>query len=342
MMEWLANISVKWVLVAVGILLLLRLLLLKSHGTRELCAATCEFLESALVAIVFVFLLVRPFFIQAYFIPSGSMRPTLQESDRILVNKLVYRLSPPRRGDILVFRPPADRVPDEKDYIKRLIGLPGETVEVVPQRLMVDGKTLLRLTRREASDVRSESFRPDLSVGFTLPIGSGSVIMAEDTATITGGLEGSVKVATFRPGDAIRHGETTVFRNGELLLNAAYGPVEVTYDLTQWGGENGLEGMVFSITGTPRLILVRGERMELDEGHVLINGKRLPESYLAESPNYAMPPFRLPAAHYFMMGDNRNESQDSHAWGPLPADRVIGRAEVLFWPPGRFRWIHGR
>ena len=55
--------------------------------------------------------------------------------------------------------------------------------------------------------------------------------------------------------------------------------------------------------------------------------------------SYPLPPLRVPEGHYFVLGDNRNNSFDSHAWGPLPAGRVSGRAELIFWPPRRFRGI---
>src|SRR5438128_2287550 len=115
MMEWLANLSVRWVLVAIGLLVATRAALL--HGSRaRALAAVGEFLESATIAVVVVFLVIRPHFLQAYYIPSESMRPTLKEGDRVLVNKWIYRLTSPRRGEIVVFRPPEDKVPEPRDY----------------------------------------------------------------------------------------------------------------------------------------------------------------------------------------------------------------------------------
>ncbi|HEU4753560.1 MAG TPA: signal peptidase I [Armatimonadota bacterium] len=337
-MEWLANISVKWVLVAVGLLAVVRLLVLTRWKRWKGAPTAREFIEAALVAVVIVFLVVRPYFFQAYFIPSPSMRPTLMESDRILVNKLTLRFSPPHRQEIWVFRPPADRVPEEKDYIKRVIGLPGETVEVVPTRLMVDGKRLIRFTRDPASTVAEQNFE-HTPIGFTLPLGKGSVTLRDNVASINPGLYEDLKVIPYGPRDRIRADRFTVYVNDRLVYAVSMGRLTTSDALSQWGGDPSLEGTVYSVSGNPRLILVRGRELTLDPGHVLINGRRLDEPYLAEPPLYAMRPLRIPPAHYFMMGDNRNESFDSHAWGPLDAGALTGRAELIFWPPSRMRLI---
>ncbi|MDX1931837.1 MAG: signal peptidase I, partial [Capsulimonadales bacterium] len=89
-----------------------------------------DLLESLIPAIALVFFLLRPFVVQSFFIPSGSMQPTLWEGDHILVNKWVYRMRPPLRGEVIVFRAPKDASFEDKDFIKRVIGLPGDTVEV--------------------------------------------------------------------------------------------------------------------------------------------------------------------------------------------------------------------
>jgi signal peptidase I len=83
--------------------------------------------------------LVKTFLIQAFYIPSGSMLPTLEIQDRVLVNKLSYDLHPVHRGDIIVFKSP-DQTPGQvKDLIKRVIGIPGDTVEAHDGKLFVNG-----------------------------------------------------------------------------------------------------------------------------------------------------------------------------------------------------------
>jgi signal peptidase I len=85
---------------------------------------------------------VKTFLVQAFYIPSGSMLPTLQEQDRVLVNKLSYDVHDVHRGDIIVFKGPEQAEGQVKDLIKRVIGLPGDTVEAHDGQLYVNGQPL--------------------------------------------------------------------------------------------------------------------------------------------------------------------------------------------------------
>lgn len=339
-MEWLAYISVKWVLVIVAVLLLARQVLRSGRVHNPDILALREFLDAGLAAVVIVFLIIRPFLFQAYYIPSESMNPTLTQSDRVLVNKFIYRFQRPHRGEIVVFRPPEERVREVKDFIKRIIGLPGETVEVVPKTLLVDGKTLMRFTSHSASDMMTENYDPKQSIGFTYALNGGSTYLEKESgeAVITNGREYELRVATYRKGDPVAYSANEVLVNDKPVLSVVFGPIrETSRDLTQWGGDPRLKGRLFTVNGTPRLILVQGKQLDFDEGHVLVNGRRLNEPYVAENPLYALPPTRVPKGQYFVLGDNRNYSYDSHAWGNLAAGRIIGRAELLFWPWDRHR-----
>lgn len=90
-----------------------------------------------------VALVIKTFLIQAFFIPSLSMAPALQEDDRVLVNKLSYDFHDVNRGDLVVFeRPPNEPASEVKDLIKRVVALEGETVENRDDRLFVDGRPL--------------------------------------------------------------------------------------------------------------------------------------------------------------------------------------------------------
>ena len=203
MTDWLANISLGYVIAAIVILFFARLFFGRREGAAAKSAA--EISESALIAIALVFLIIRPFVIQAFYIPTGSMRPTLLEQDHILVNKFIYRFHEPRRGDIIVFKSPPGASLDgrEADFIKRLMGVPGDTIEV-------------------------------------------------------------------------------------------------------------------------------------KDGAVYRNGERLNEPYILQTPDYEMPPVKVPPARLFVMGDNRRNSNDSHEWGTLDRKRVIGEAMFRFWPFSRF------
>jgi len=86
---------------------------------------------------------VKTFLIQAFFIPSGSMLPTLHEDDRVLVNKLSYDLHDVNRGDLVVFeRPEGETAGQIKDLIKRVVALPGERIEQRDGDVYIDGQLL--------------------------------------------------------------------------------------------------------------------------------------------------------------------------------------------------------
>jgi signal peptidase I len=124
---------------------------------------TSRWLREAIIVVivaVLVAVLLRTFVVQTFFIPSGSMEPTLQVGDRILVNKLSYHLHGVGRGDIVVFsRPPAENCggPEVNDLVKRVVGLPGETLTLSGGDVFVDGRRL------------DESWLPGAEQGVTRP-----------------------------------------------------------------------------------------------------------------------------------------------------------------------------
>ena len=163
---------------------------------------------------VLLALVVKVFLLQAFYIPSESMFPTLSEDDRVLVNKMSYRIGDPDRGDIVVFdRPEGANVSDISELIKRIVGLPGEQIVIEGDHVFVDGRQL------------EEDY---------LPVG---------TATTTD---------------------------------------ESPYKCTR------------------------------------------------------QDPCAVPEGYLWVMGDNRDDSQDSRWFGPIAEDTVVGRAFVVVWPLGRF------
>ena len=271
MTEQLAGISLFAILVVLAILTAMRSVL---HASRiAVLRSVAELLESVLLAVVIVFLLVRPFLVQSYFIPSGSMHPTLWEGDHILVNKAVYRFHRPERGDIIVFHAPREVSPDEKEFIKRLIGLPGDLVSI-------------------------------------------------KAAYVTVG-------ATIYTPDNIRAclGQTTGLTT---LGSADPPPLRLTSD-DIWLGNRCISQNEFA-----QIVHKPGQPVFIHPGRVIVNGQMLMESFVVDDVAYDWPSpvgVRLvPNNAYFVLGDNRNDSEDSHLWGMLPAERVIGRADCIFWP----------
>jgi len=347
-MEWLANLSIKWVLIMVGglmvMLTMVRLTPRQQAATGQSSADwLVENVQVILSVVVVVFLIIRPFLFQAFYIPSDSMVPTLlgpthdpanplrekTPGDRLLVNKLIYRVSNPSRFDIAVFRAPRAASPDEKEFIKRVIGLPGDTVQVFPGRILVDGKTAIKFSGvpGAVTALSVQADKPDVKV-------------ERNTAEIATDYQSEKLKVVALPNPQVENDGREVRVDGEVMLRDLQGLIRATPGLGEFGGAPGVEGTLFSINAEPRLAVINGRKVVHDPGHVLVNGKRLKEPYLAAAPQYEMPSRKLGAGEYFMMGDNRNNSNDSHAWGPLDRERIIGRAEILFWPAQRFQIFH--
>lgn len=84
-----------------------------------------------------------------------------------------------------------------------------------------------------------------------------------------------------------------------------------------------------------RVVAVGGDTVEIKNSKMYLNGKEIFEPYLNEMPYYTLHPTKIPKGHLFVLGDNRNNSADSHIWGILPVKNVIGKLVFRYWPPSR-------
>ncbi len=109
-----------------------------SRTYARAASALQEYLDAFIVAGLIALFLIT-FVIRTFYIPSGSMVPTLQRGDVVLVNEIAYRFSTPRRGDVVVFKPP---IASSSEFIKRVIAVPGDTFAVRNGRVYVNGKQL--------------------------------------------------------------------------------------------------------------------------------------------------------------------------------------------------------
>ena len=204
---------------------------------------------AGLFPVILVVFLLRSFLFEPFKIPSGSMIPTLMVGDLILVNKFHYGIRlpvinkkiianhDPQRGDVMVFRYPVD---PRVDYIKRVVGIPGDEITYVNQQLSINGQVVERKSLGDFYDEDSLRYAPQFSEKL-------------------GAVEHRILVDLHRP--AYYGGDT---KNFPMHENCRYSP----------------EGVVC----------------------------------------------KVPPGHYFMMGDNRDNSQDSRYWGFVPDENIVGRA----------------
>jgi signal peptidase I len=93
-----------------------------------------------------------------------------------------------------------------------------------------------------------------------------------------------------------------------------------------------------------RVIAIPGDIVEIRSGQVFVNGGSLSEGYIHvnDPASYSVPPQRVEPGHFYVLGDNRNNSSDSHVWGQVPADHIIGRAWITYWPIDQLGTITGQ
>jgi signal peptidase I len=224
-----------------------------------------EYAKSFFPVILVVFLL-RSFLVEPFKIPSGSMLPTLLVGDFIIVNKYTYgirlpvinakiiEVNQPQRGDVMVFRYPEDT---SLDYIKRVVGLPGDRIVYRNKRLTINGQTM-------AMEDRGEEFGYEKS-GL-------NYVTAKRAYEQLGSHKHAVLLLPEFP--SVRLGDVRSF------------PSRANCDYNEDG---------FSCT--------------------------------------------VPPGHYFMMGDNRDDSNDSRYWGFVPDRNIVGKAVMIWWHAREFVFV---
>ncbi len=260
-----------------------------------------ESLEPLLLLAVFAVFYI--FIGELRYIPSGSMIPTFLVDDRLVVDKLSYDFRDPKRGEIVIFNPPGNT---QEAYIKRVIGLPGERLRIVGGELLIRGKRIYR----NNLILRYLEIRPELARRYYQTLGQ-------------------ALPESYRPAPLVH------FLAHDLVIGIAFPNQAVVSEK-------------ITLRQLAQLFNVLPQDIDLKPGRVYVNDQPLDEPYVNEDPDYTCPgyqcfmdnpylkDFTVPEGHYFMMGDNRNNSQDSHVWGFLPRRNMIGKALVRFWPLGRW------
>jgi signal peptidase I len=279
-------------------------------GNYKIFRGFADFLDAIIYAAVFVFFFIRPFAIQTFKIPSGSMLPTLYLQDFIVANKWVYRFSDPKPGDIVVFRPPAyacmpgqieaDGQPNV-DFIKRCVGAPGQVIEIRDSVLWVNGVK---------ADDRYRWFTVDNSS----PIG----------ATRDGYLCDFKLIKYDGPKYRNWNG-----RYIPVIIDRAHGGIPNTSSITGNGGPSVSAEFMIGVTKSEGAVPkeFRSESEYTDED-------RKVAEYLLSAP-----PAAIPNGQFLMMGDNRNGSFDGRAWGLVPSEDIVGRAEAVWLPLNRIHRV---
>lgn len=130
------------ILILAGVLIVARLVIKRAYGIPPAWrTSVVETLDASIFAAL-LSLLIITFVVQAFYIPSGSMEPTLQVDDRILVSKFSYRLGDIRRGDVVVFHYPLN---PGKDFVKRVVARAGETVELRDGVVLINDRPIMEL-----------------------------------------------------------------------------------------------------------------------------------------------------------------------------------------------------
>ncbi|MEQ9625906.1 signal peptidase I [Coleofasciculus chthonoplastes] len=148
------------------------------------------------------------------------------------------------------------------------------------------------------------------------------------------GIRNFVAESRYIPSGAM---EPTLQINDRLLINkwSYHFQKPQRGDIVVFSPTEALKQQNFKDAFIKRIIGLPGEKVEVKAGQVYINDQPLEENYIEDPPEYTYDPVTVPPNSYFVLGDNRNNSYDSHYWGFVPIENVIGKATKRFWPPDR-------
>jgi signal peptidase I len=306
----------------------------RAEGFRD--SVTFEYIQIISVAFIIVFGFIRPFLIEPYKIPSGSMENTLFPGDRVLVVKFLYGVKlpgtsrrlfsfrPPRRGDVFVFSPKHQQ---ETHFIKRITAIGGDTVST-------DGKTLVLNGERVedepyAKHVRGAGafppFRRLVPYYWEAPGVRESVEPFGTRTEVTVQLAASGEPNAITLDDRV-YSVRIARRDKERAREI---PVREYYHVRADSDRRNRDGILYQNTNSSQWYFTESLTRS---------------AYRARHPGKAS--FTVPDRHLFAMGDNRGNSEDSRVWGPVPFDVVKGKAVLVYWstdprsrPWNLFKWL---
>lgn len=280
-----------------------------------------EYVET-LVAAGVIALLLRTFVIAAYKIPTGSMEPTLhgdpRNGDRIFANKFIYRFKDPQRGDVIVFTTKGIPGLEKKDFIKRLVGLPGDRIRIENGVVYVNGEPFKNPMLENNYYYNSEPMLVSI-----FPIKKRFKIPVFFFAVIDG------------------------FGNLYFLSNIIYElPQEMKKGDKFLFDPHGILGFPVSRPFEVAFVGRSGDLIETKKDGIYVNKKLFKKGYTVKNlftihGQYGMEgvEIKVPKDGYFVLGDNSGNSKDSRYWGFVPRMNIKGEGLIVWWPPYRWKVI---
>ncbi len=291
-----------------------------------------------------------------YWIPSSAMSPTLLPGDRIAVNKKAYLRAEPQRGDIVVFKSPPEARQNEKVFVKRIVAIPGDTVRITAGYVLIGNQ---EFHHRELRDILEQRANIEIKDGRVYE--DGKVIPNEEIATLAAPQVGPQPVG-------IKTDKTT--GESKVLIGPQDSPamaldahdlsslLETRHSIKLVGDEIYRDGKRIDKARLAAGVGSSKANVQVMPGFVYVNGKALDEPYVAEDPDDAYPGgprnsikpewlasektgketvkvVRIPKGKLLVMGDNRNDSNDSRYWGLLDRSRVTGKVTSILSPENR-------